>query len=155
MCISSKWCTYRVKPETVIWMSSSNTKSCLASIVGVKWHNAPNQQIRLDGMLGGCGTEIGICSRRRCQDCWWCCPCSHTGSKEITSLCQNVFLPYIECMLQDVVRIDVVWDTYVEDSLKAQTRMNRGSGNHLRVSNVQHQHSCWLEELPSLWCQQR
>ena len=48
---------------------------------------------------------------------------------------QIVFLPYIERMLQDVVRIDVVWDTYVEDSLKAQTRMNRGSGNHLRVSN--------------------
>ncbi len=46
-----------------------------------------------------------------------------------------VFLPYIERMLQDVVRIDVVWDTYMEDSLKAQTRMNRGSGNHLRVSN--------------------
>ncbi len=38
-------------------------------------------------------------------------------------------------MLQDVVRIDVVCDTYMEDSLKAQTRMNRGSGNHIRVSN--------------------
>ena len=38
-------------------------------------------------------------------------------------------------MLQDVVRIDVVWDTYIEYSIKAQTRMNRGSGNHLRVSN--------------------
>ena len=35
----------------------------------------------------------------------------------------------------DVVRIDVVWDTYMDDSLKAHTRMNRGSGNHLRVSN--------------------
>ena len=34
---------------------------------------------------------------------------------------KNVFLPYIERMLQDVVRIDVVWDTYVDDSLKAQT----------------------------------
>ena len=36
----------------------------LASVVCIKWHNAPNQQIRLDGMLGVCGTEIGICSRR-------------------------------------------------------------------------------------------
>ena len=26
MCISCSGCTYRVKPETVIWMSSSNTK---------------------------------------------------------------------------------------------------------------------------------
>ncbi len=43
---------------------------------------------------------------------------------------------HIKPMLQDVVRIDVVWDTYMEDSLKAQTQMNRGSGNHLRrVSN--------------------
>ena len=38
-------------------------------------------------------------------------------------------------MLQDVIKIDVVWDTYMEDSLKAQTRMNRGSDNHIRVSN--------------------
>ena len=38
-------------------------------------------------------------------------------------------------MLQDEVQIDIVCDTYMEDSLKAQTRMNRGSGNHLRVSN--------------------
>jgi len=48
---------------------------------------------------------------------------------------QLVFLPYLECMLQDVVRLDVVWDVYKEDSLKAQTRQNRGAGNHLRVAN--------------------
>ena len=46
-----------------------------------------------------------------------------------------MFLPYIERMLQDVVRIYVVWDTYMENSLKAQRRMKSGSGNHLRVSN--------------------
>ena len=45
------------------------------------------------------------------------------------------FLPYLECMLQDVGRLDVVWDVYKEDSLKAQTRQNRGAGNHLRVAN--------------------
>ena len=66
------------------------------------------------------------------------------GSKEITSLSKLAIIMHSSCschnynierMLQDVVRIDVVWDTYMEDSLKAQTRMNRGSGNHLRVSN--------------------
>jgi len=31
--------------------------------------------------------------------------------------------------------LDVVWDVYKEDSLKAQTRQNRGAGNHLRVAN--------------------
>ena len=60
---------------------------------------------------------------------------SQVSVKTFHDYAQNVFLPYIERMLQDVIRIDVVWDTYVEDSLKAQTRMNRGSGNHLRVSN--------------------
>ena len=29
------------------------------------------------------------------------------------------FLLYLECMLQDVGRLDVVWDVYKEDSLKA------------------------------------
>ena len=60
---------------------------------------------------------------------------SQVSVKTFHDYAQNVFLPYIECMLQDVFPIYVVWDTYVEDSLKAQTRMNRGSGNHLRVSN--------------------
>ena len=48
---------------------------------------------------------------------------------------QLVFLPYLERMLQDVGCLDVVWDVYKEDSLKAQTRQNRGAGNHLRVAN--------------------
>ena len=32
-------------------------------------------------------------------------------------------------MLQDVFRVDIVWDVYREDSLKAQTRRNRGANN--------------------------
>ena len=48
---------------------------------------------------------------------------------------QPGFLPYLECMLQDVGRLDIVWDVYKEDILKAQTRQNRGAGNHLRVAN--------------------
>lgn len=55
--------------------------------------------------------------------------------KTFQAYSQSVFLPYIEHMLQDVVRVDVVWDVYWDDSLKAQTRQNRGSGNHLRVDN--------------------
>ena len=38
-------------------------------------------------------------------------------------------------MLQDVVRIDVIWDLYREDSLKAQTGYNLGAGNQLWVTN--------------------
>ena len=48
---------------------------------------------------------------------------------------QLVFLPYLECMLQDVGHLAVVWDVYKEDSLKAQTRQNCGAGNHLRDAN--------------------
>ena len=48
---------------------------------------------------------------------------------------QPEFLPYLECMLQEVGRLDIVWDVYKEDILKAQIRQNRGAGNHLRVAN--------------------
>ena len=48
---------------------------------------------------------------------------------------QPGFLPYLECMLQEVGRLDIVWDVYKEDIRKAQTRQNRGAGNHLRVAN--------------------
>ena len=39
-------------------------------------------------------------------------------------------------MLQDVFQVDIVWDIYKENSLKTQTRQDRGSGNNLRVDNV-------------------
>jgi len=40
---------------------------------------------------------------------------------------QFVFLPYIEHMLESVVRIDVVWDI-TEKNLKAETPQNLGTG---------------------------
>jgi len=39
-----------------------------------------------------------------------------------------VFVPYIMSILQCAQRIDVVWDCYKPDSLKASTRAKRGSG---------------------------
>jgi len=38
---------------------------------------------------------------------------------------QLVFLPYAENVLQDVSHIDIVWDVYRKDNLKAQARQNR------------------------------
>ena len=38
-------------------------------------------------------------------------------------------------MVQVIARLDVVWDVYKEDSLKSQTRQNRGAGTHIRVAN--------------------
>ena len=48
---------------------------------------------------------------------------------------QLTFLPYIKHMLQYFVCVNVVWDIY-KNSLKTQTRQDRGSGNHNRVDNT-------------------
>ena len=47
---------------------------------------------------------------------------------------QTVFLPYVNAQLLTVSRIDLVWDTYREDSLKASAREKRGSGARGRVA---------------------
>ena len=54
-----------------------------------------------------------------------------------------IFLPYIGRLLQNVVRVDVVWDVYRDDSLKAQARQNRGSGIRMRVETNTNIPSNW------------
>ena len=44
------------------------------------------------------------------------------------------FLPYVEAQVRLVDRISVVWDVYVENSLKQTTRCNRGTGVRRRIS---------------------
>ena len=46
----------------------------------------------------------------------------------------NVFIPYLDRQLQNCDRIDVVWDSYVPDSLKESTREKRGKGVRRKVS---------------------
>ncbi len=46
---------------------------------------------------------------------------------------QDVFLPYVEHQLGKAHIIDVVWDNYRPDSLKAQTRNTRGKLIRRRV----------------------
>lgn len=43
------------------------------------------------------------------------------------------FVPYIKQQLQNVTRLDLVWDSYRPDSLKSCTRDKRGSGVRRRV----------------------
>ena len=38
-------------------------------------------------------------------------------------------------MVEPLLRLDIVWDTYRENSLKEQTRQNRGSGTPIKVEN--------------------
>lgn len=47
----------------------------------------------------------------------------------------QIFLPYITTQLQSVKRVDVVWDGYVQGSLKAHTRSMRGKGRRRRVES--------------------
>ena len=44
-----------------------------------------------------------------------------------------IFIPSIKRMLEPVLRLDVVWDIYLENSLKSQTRLNRGSGAPIKM----------------------
>ena len=46
---------------------------------------------------------------------------------------QDVFLPYVEHQLDKAHRVDVVWDDYRTDSVKAQMRDMRGKGIRRRV----------------------
>ena len=45
-----------------------------------------------------------------------------------------VFLPYVSKQLLNAQRVDIVWDVYVQDSLKSTTRQKRGKGVRRRVS---------------------
>ncbi len=59
----------------------------------------------------------------------------------------KIFLPYITKQLQVVQRLDVVWDEYVQSSLKAYTRSTRGKGCRRRVESSNTVPKNWLEFL--------
>ena len=46
----------------------------------------------------------------------------------------SVFLPYLTKQLEKCSRLDMVWDTYIADSIKASTREKRGQGIRRRVA---------------------
>ena len=41
---------------------------------------------------------------------------------------EKEFLPYVKQALKSVERLDIVWDTYTEQSIKQQARNQRGAG---------------------------
>ena len=55
------------------------------------------------------------------------------GSRTFEDYFKDVFLPYIHDHLRSVDRLDIVWDKYRPDSLKASTRDKRGKGVRRRV----------------------
>ena len=44
-----------------------------------------------------------------------------------------LFIPYVLRLLQTSKRLDVVWDRYIESSLKSSIRLKRGSGSRIFV----------------------
>ena len=55
----------------------------------------------------------------------------------------QVFLPFIQKQLDHATRVDVIWDQYIENSLKAHTWKSRGKGIRRRVDPP--------TKLPSSW----
>jgi len=45
--------------------------------------------------------------------------------KTFTDYAVKIFLPYIEKRLECYSRVDIVWDQYISNSLKSQTRSKR------------------------------
>ncbi|XP_061894509.1 uncharacterized protein LOC133644183 [Entelurus aequoreus] len=59
----------------------------------------------------------------------------------------EVFIPYLQKQLQDAKRLDVVWDTYIPDSLKESTREKRGRGVRRKVSGPTKLPGNWMDFL--------
>jgi len=53
--------------------------------------------------------------------------------KTFADYAQDVFIKYVKSQLCSAKRIDIVWDQYIEGSLKAITRSKRGEGVRRRV----------------------
>ena len=56
-------------------------------------------------------------------------------TKTFEEYANQVFIPYILRQVQHVQRLDLVWDSYKADSLKASAREKRGKGIRRRVIN--------------------
>jgi len=58
-------------------------------------------------------------------------------AKTFNDYASKVFLPYITSQLQHTSRVDIIWDEYLTDSLKAGTKKKRGRGiRRQQVSRV-------------------
>ena len=54
-------------------------------------------------------------------------------AKTFKAYATDVFVHYILSQLQHVERLDIIWDRYIADSLKSETRSKRGKGIRQRV----------------------
>ena len=57
------------------------------------------------------------------------------ASKTFKEYSLDVFIPFIKYQMQNVNRLDIVWDRYFANSLKINTRENRGAGVRRKVTS--------------------
>ena len=72
----------------------------------------------------------GCLSMYRCNNIGWSCSCQlfETNCKTFADYAHDVFIKYVKSQLCSAQRIDIVWDNYLEGSLKAITRSRHGEG---------------------------
>ena len=70
------------------------------------------------------------------------------NAKTFSEYASQIFLPYITSQLQHTRRVDIVWDDYFPDSLKAETRKKRGEGIRRRVEPSSSIPGNWQAFLP-------
>jgi hypothetical protein len=57
----------------------------------------------------------------------------------------SIFHSYIEAQLTSVIRLDIIWDVYLQNSVKNEARVQRGSGFRYKVAGS--------SKLPKVWSQ--
>ena len=56
------------------------------------------------------------------------------SAKTFQDYARDVFLPYVKSQVDEVQRVDIVWDDYRPGTLKEQTREKRGTGVRRHVA---------------------
>ena len=80
-----------------------------------------------------CPTQADMPTQADRHTTRWCSHCKHAKAWRFQEYSQYVFLPYVIIKLRNVRRVDVVWDRYLPNSLKATTQSKRGRSVRRRV----------------------
>ena len=96
--------------------TKSDLLECLQRLCDISGGAAPNVEAKV---LDGSVTVKLLCPK---------------GCKTFSDYASTVFLPYINDQKQDCKQLDIVFDVYLENSLKRGTRERRGFGNRHIVS---------------------
>lgn len=69
------------------------------------------------------------------------------GIQTFDDYCDKVFIPFLQNQLLTANRVDIVWDTYVPESLKESARERRGKGLRRKVTGQAKVPGNWMDFL--------